>query len=136
METIEYIVIHPGHIIKPFKETHMSEKKHLYVLWINDDPVTAEKMVFMYTINSLKYEWWEEVTLIIWGATPKLVAEDAAIQAMIKEAQQAGVHVTACKACADQLGVTQALEDLKIEVKYWGQPLTDLLKNNERLLTI
>ena len=112
------------------------EKDHLYVLWTNDNPITAEKMVFMYTINSLVHGWWEKVTLIIWGATPKLVAEDAAIQAMIKEAQQAGVHVTACKACADQLGVTQTLEALKIEVKYWGQPLTELLKNNERLLTI
>ena len=27
----------------------MSEKTHLYVLWTNDNPVTAEKMVFMYT---------------------------------------------------------------------------------------
>jgi len=112
------------------------ENNHLYVLWTNDNPITAEKMVFMYTINSLVHGWWEKVTLIVWGATPKLVAEDAATQAKIKEAQAAGVHVTACKACADQLGVTQALEDMKIEVKYWGQPLTDLLKNNERLLTI
>ncbi|BBO77201.1 hypothetical protein DSCW_46180 [Desulfosarcina widdelii] len=112
------------------------EKDHLYVLWTNDNPITAEKMVFMYTINSLAQGWWEKVTLIVWGATPKLVAEDAAMQAKIKEAQQAGVHVTACKACADQLGVTQTLLDLQIEVKYWGQPLTDLLKNNERLLTI
>jgi len=112
------------------------EKNHLYVLWTNDNPITAEKMVFMYTINALAHGWWEKVTLIIWGATPKLVSEDAAIQAKVKEAQQAGVHVTACKACADQLGVTQALEDLRIEVKYWGQPLTALLKNNERLLTI
>jgi len=112
------------------------EKNHLYVLWTNDNPITAEKMVFMYTINALAHGWWEKVTLIVWGATPKLVSEDAAIQAKVKEAQQAGVHVTACKACADQLGVTQALEDLRIEVKYWGQPLTALLKNNERLLTI
>ena len=112
------------------------DNNHLYVLWTNDNSITAEKMVFMYTINSLVHGWWEKVTLIVWGATPKLVSEDAAIQAKIKEAQQAGVHVTACKACADQLGVTQALEDLKIEVRYWGQPLTELLKNNERLLTV
>ena len=112
------------------------EKTHLYVLWTNDNPITAEKMVFMYTINSLVPGWWEKVTLIVWGATPKLVSESEAVQAKVKEAIEAGVHVTACKACADQLGVTQALEDMKIEVKYWGQPLTDLLKNNERLLTI
>ncbi|MGA2107473.1 MAG: DsrE family protein [Syntrophorhabdales bacterium] len=112
------------------------DRTHLYVLWTNDDLVTAEKMVFMYTINSLVHGWWEKVTLIIWGAPAKLVSEDVAIQKKIKEALDAGVHVTACKACADQLGVTEALENLQIEVKYWGQPLTEILKNNEPLLTI
>ncbi len=112
------------------------DKTHLYVLWTNDNPITAEKMVFMYAINSLIHGWWEKVTLIIWGAPAKLVSEDLAIQKKIREALDAGVHVTACKACADQLGVTEALEKLQIEVKYWGQPLTEVLKNNEPLLTV
>ena len=112
------------------------DKTHLYVLWTNDNPVTAEKMVFMYTINSLIHGWWEKVTLIIWGAPAKLVSEDAAMQKKIREALDAGVHITACKACADQLGVTEALENLNIEVKYWGEPLTEVLKNNEPLLTV
>lgn len=111
-------------------------KTHLYVLWTNDNPVTAEKMVFMYTINSLIHGWWEKVTLIIWGASTKLVSKDANIQKKIKEALDTGVHITACKACADQLGVTETLEKLQIEVKYWGPPLTEILKNNEQLLTI
>ena len=112
------------------------EKPHLYVLWTNADPLTAENMVFMYTINSLLHGWWEEVTLIIWGATAALAGKDAKIQEMIKKAREAGVHVTACKACADQLGVTEVLHSQDIEVKYWGVPLTELLQNNERLLTV
>jgi len=114
----------------------MSEKTHLYVLWTNDNIMTAEKMVFMYTINSLKKGWWNDVTLIVWGATAKLVSENSSIQSLIKEANDAGVHVTACKACADQLGVTEDLEKLDIEVIYWGDPLTRILKNDETLLTI
>ena len=114
----------------------MGEKTHLYVLWTNDNPVTAEKMVFMYTINSLIHGWWEKVTLIIWGATAKLVSEDAKIQEKLKEALDAGVHLTACKACADQLGVTETLEKLNVEVKYWGIPLTEILTSGEKLLTI
>jgi hypothetical protein len=114
----------------------MSEKKHLYVLWTNADPITAEKMVFMYTVNSLLKNWWEKVTLIIWGATTKLVSEDENIQKMVEKALEAGVHISACKACADQLGVTKNLEKLNIEVKYWGIPLTEILKNEETLLTI
>ena len=93
-------------------------------------------MVFMYAINALKHGWWGEVTLIVWGAPTKLVAEDAGIQAKIGQALEAGVHISACKACADQLGVTETLEKLGIEVKYRGQPLTEILKNNEPLLTI
>jgi len=112
------------------------QQSHLYVLWTNDNPVTAEKMVFMYTINSLIHGWWEKVTLIVWGATTKLVSEDADIQKKIKEALDAGVHVTACKACADQLGVTETLKQLGVEVKYWGMPLTEILKNKGHLLTV
>jgi hypothetical protein len=114
----------------------MSKKTHLYVLWTNDNPITAEKMIFMYTVNSLIKGWWENVTLIIWGAPVKLVSEDVNIQKMVRKALEAGVHITACKACADQLGVTEILEKLNIEVKYWGVPLTEILKNDEKLLTI
>jgi hypothetical protein len=34
------------------------------------------------------------------------------------------------------LGVTEVLEKLGIEVKYWGEPLTEILKKNEPLLTV
>jgi len=114
----------------------MNKNKHLYVLWTNDNPVTAEKMVFMYTMNSLIKGWWEKVTLIVWGAPAKLVSDNTDIQKKVKEALECGVHITACKACADQLGVSDDLERLGIEVKYWGVPLTEILKNNETLLTI
>jgi len=76
------------------------------------------------------------VTVIIWGAPAKLSAENTEIQGKIKEALEAGVHVTACKACADQLGVTETLEKMNVEVKYWGEPLTKILKNGETLLTV
>ena len=114
----------------------MAEKDHLYILWTNDDPITSEKMVFMYGVNSLLRGWWDKVTLIIWGAPTKLSAENTEIQEKIKEALSAGMHVTACKACADQLGVTETLEKMNVEVKYWGEPLTKILKSNETLLTI
>jgi hypothetical protein len=112
------------------------EKTHLYILWTNDNPITAEKMVFMYAINSMRREWWSDVTVIIWGATTQLVAKNGDIQDKVQEALDAGVHLTACKACAEQLGVTEKLKEMGIAIEYWGQPLTELLKNNEQLLTI
>ena len=109
---------------------------HLYVLWTNADPLTAEKMVFMYTINSLKKGWWNEITLIIWGATAKLAGENLSVQEKIREALEQGVEISACKACADQLGYTEILEQMGIEVKYWGEALTGLIKDEEHLITI
>ncbi|MCG8638984.1 MAG: DsrE family protein [Desulfobacterales bacterium] len=114
----------------------MNEKDHLYLLWTNDNPVTAEKMVFMYTINALLNGWWKNVTLIIWGAPALLVSENTTIREKVEQALKAGVHVTACKACADQLGVTENLEKQGIEVIYWGDPLTKILKADETLITI
>ena len=114
----------------------MTEKTTLYILWTNDNVITAEKMVFMYAINAMRYGWWENVTLIVWGATAKLVAENERIQALIAEAREKGVYVTACKACADQLGVSETLETLGIDVEYLGIPLTNVLKNDEKLITI
>ena len=114
----------------------MSEPNKLYILWTNADIITSEKMVMMYAINSKTKNWWEEITVIIWGATAKLVSENAMIQEKIKLAQHVGVKFTACKGCADQLGVSEKLLELEIEITYWGEGLTDILKENEKLMTI
>ena len=93
-------------------------------------------MVFMYSFNGKKYNWWKEVTLIIWGASAKLSGEDEVIQLKIKELIEGGVHVTACEACADDLGVADKLDELGVEVKYWGQALTSVIKSDSHLITI
>jgi hypothetical protein len=115
---------------------HMISPDHLYILWTNADPITFEKMVSMYACNSLKHQWWKQVTVIVWGSTTKVTAENEQVQAQIKAMLEAGVLITACRACADQLGVTGILEDLGIDVMYWGEPLTELLKEKATLLTI
>jgi hypothetical protein len=114
----------------------VSDSDHLYILWTNADPVTAEKMVFMYAANALKFEWWKQVTIIIWGSTATLTAENASVQSHVKQMLGSGVEFSACKACADELGVTDALQELGIEVIYWGEPLTKLLRERSPLLTV
>jgi hypothetical protein len=54
----------------------------------------------------------------------------------MKSLLRAGVKVSACRACADQLGVTELLESLGIEVILWGVPLTEVLKGDDKLITI
>lgn len=106
------------------------------ILWVNDNPLTAHTMVFMYAVNAKLNHWWDEVDVIIWGPTAKLVSEDESIQNRIKLAQQAGVNVIACLSCAAQFGVVEQLECLGITVKKMGEPLTEILKREEKLITI
>jgi len=50
--------------------------------------------------------------------------------------REKGIHIIACKACADQLGVKESIEKLGIEVDYTGELLTSILKSKEALITI
>lgn len=114
----------------------MPTKNKLNILWTNDNFITSEKMVFMYGINARRKNLWDEVTIIIWGATTQLVSENKVIQDLIEEARLEGVHITACRACAEQLGVAEILEGLDIEVIYQAGPFTKILKDDEKLITI
>ncbi|QOX81021.1 DsrE family protein (plasmid) [Trichlorobacter lovleyi] len=114
----------------------METPRHLHILWTNDNPITAEKMVFMYALNGLKHNWWDKITIIIWGATTALTAADATIQEQLKGLVEGGVTISACKACSNELGVTDALRDLGFEVKYWGPGLTEILQSGSPLLSV
>jgi len=111
-------------------------KEKLYILWTNADPVTSELMVFMYSENAILHKWWDEITIIVWGATSKLISENKNIQKRLKEIADIGVNISACKSCADKLEVADKISELDIELKYWGEPLTKIIKENQKLITI
>ena len=114
----------------------MEGKKTLYILWTNADLDTARLMVMMYATNSMLNRLWDEVTVILWGSTVRLAAENALIQDLMRTAVQAGVKFSACTSCAHQLGVFEKLEALGIEIIPWTQPFTEILQNNEHVLSI
>ena len=107
----------------------------LFVLWSSGDREVATKMVFMYTLNAKLRGWWKDISLIVWGPSAKLVSEDKELQAEIIKIKEAGVELMACKACSDSYGVSDTLEELGIDVKYMGEPLTQLLKGNDKIIT-
>jgi len=107
----------------------------LVVLWTSGDREVALKMVFMYTFNARKYKWWDDITLVVWGPSAKLLSEDKELQDYIKKIKDAGVDLKACKGCSDQYGVSEKLEELGITVKYMGE-LTDYLKEGRHILTL
>ena len=108
----------------------------LYILWTNSDEIVFDKMVAMYARNSKIHGWWKNITIIIWGSTATLTAESDLVQLKLQELLQVGVKISACKACSDSLGTTDKLISLGVEVKYWGEDLTKILRNDEKLLSI
>lgn len=106
-------------------------KQKLALLWTNADKLTSLNMVLMYAKNSKLRGWWEEVELIIWGATAKLVVEDFDIQREVLATRDAGVKIGACQACARNLGVYDSLIELGFDVKSYGPVLTEYLNNDE-----
>lgn len=109
----------------------------LVVVWTNGDRDVAIRMAFMYTLNSKLHEWWDEVSLLVWGPSAKLLAEDTTLQDYIGKIKDAGVELLACKGCADSYGVSKVLANMGITVKYTGQELTDFLKAEDtKVITI
>lgn len=106
-------------------------KSSLVVVWSSGDRDVAEKMVFMYTLNSKLREWWKEVTLIIWGPSSKLITEDIELQEYLEKLKDAGVKLEACITCADMYRVSKKLTGMGIDVKPMGMPLTRYLKEEK-----
>lgn len=114
----------------------MDTEKTLYILWTNADIDTSINMVMMYAINSLSHGWWEKVTVIIWGAPAKLLADNKQVQDEVKYAMENGVKFSGCITCAKRLNVVDQLKDQGIELIPWGEPLTEILMKNGKLLTV
>jgi len=81
------------------------QTEKLAVLWVSGDRDVAEKSCLMYTHAAKRNGWFDEVVL------------------------------EACIACSDQLGVTEELLELGIDVKGMGVPLTSYLKEGYHVLT-
>jgi hypothetical protein len=107
----------------------------LVVVWTSGDPYVAERVAFMYTHNAKTQGWFQDVTLVVWGPSAKLISENIKLQEKVKAMQKDGVVVEACIACSNAYGVTEDLRKLGYDVKGMGKPLTDYLKNGAKVLT-
>ena len=107
----------------------------LAVIWTSGDPDVAHRVCFMYTHAAKTAGWFDEVVLVVWGPSARLLAGDKDLQKKIKQMSADGVIVQACVACADSYGVSQIFRDLGIEVKGMGKPLTEMLKSDWKVIT-
>jgi len=107
----------------------------LAVLWTSGDIDVAEKSCLMYTHAAKRNGWFDEVVLIVWGSSSRLLAENEALQEKVKAMIKDGVILEACIACSNMLGVTEELKALGIDVKGMGVPLTSYMKSGYHVLS-
>ncbi len=105
-------------------------QSRISILWTSGDPAVAEHVVMPYSFYSKKAGWFDEVRLIVWGPSSKLLSESEVFQKKIAELQEAGVKVEACLVCADSYGVSDQFREMGIEVIPMGKPLSDRLKSD------
>jgi hypothetical protein len=105
------------------------KQQRISILWTSGDPEVAEHVVMPYTLYSKTAGWFDEVRLIVWGPSSKLLSESAVFQEKIAELREAGVKVEACVVCADSYGVSDQFREMGIEVVPMGEPLSDRLKS-------
>lgn len=108
--------------------TEISNNDKLVVVWTSGDKEVAMKMVFMYTYNAKKNGWWDDITLLVWGPSSKLLTEDKELQDYVKNMLKTGINVLACKSCADMYDVSGKLEKIGVTVKHTGHDLTNFIK--------
>lgn len=119
----------PKNVEQNAPEAPKSDAEKLTIVWTSGDPEVAHRMVLMYGKAAKTNQWFDEVRLIIWGPSARLVAADKDIQAKLKEMKETGIILQACVVCADSYGVSDRLKELGIEVKPMGKPLSNIIRD-------
>ena len=101
----------------------------LFMLWTSGDPDVAHRMALMYSHAAKRFGWYDDVTLIVWGPSQRLLCADKDLKAKIKEMQGDGVKVEACIACAQTYGLVEDLKELGLPVIGQGGPLSAAMKD-------
>ena len=115
-------------------ETKGVEGSKLLILWTSGDKEVAYTVALIYPKVAKKSGWWDQIRIMIWGPSAKLLAEDPAMLPLIKDLQKEGIEIFACKWCAEQYGVGKKLEEMGVKVTYMGEPLTKMLKGDWKIL--
>ena len=120
-----------GAATRPAADDEPAGPTKLAVVWTSGDPEVAHRMTLMYAHAAQRNGWFDETRLIVWGPSARLLAADKDLQQKIAAMRDDDVIVEACVACADSYGVADRLRELGLEVKLMGEPLTELLRDDD-----
>jgi hypothetical protein len=106
------------------------------ILWTTDNKETAMNMVCLYAHNALLKGWMDDVEVLVWGASQRLIAEDEEVRVKVEMMARDGVKIVACLKCADTMNVTSSLESCGVSVYYTGELLSDWINSGETIVSV
>lgn len=106
-------------------------RNKLLIVWSSGEKEVAKKLVLLYGSVILERKYWDEATIMIWGPSARLLADDLELQQQFKIVQASGVDFNACVVCSDEYGVSEQLSNLGITLMHTGEMLTDALQSND-----
>ena len=101
----------------------------VFVVVSSGDPDVALEVGLVYPLNAKKEGWMDEVKVIFFGPSEKLVAYNTQVQERIRELQEAGIEVLACIWCAERMNITEVIEGLGVPVLSVGPIISQMLKD-------
>ena len=105
-------------------------KNKLLIVWSSGEKEVAKKLVLLYGSVMLERKYWDEATIMIWGPSAKLLAEDKELQERMLVVKNTGVRFNACVVCTDDYGVSDTLRSLGVDLIHTGEMLTESLQSD------
>jgi len=96
---------------------------------ISTSEVEKARTGLLYTINAKRNKWINDIKLIFFGPSEKLLLEDEIIQQYAEEFRLTDESVVACKFIAEQEKTEEKLTALGIEVEYVGEMISNYIKD-------
>ena len=82
----------------------------------------------MYANNVLKYGWLDDLKVILFGPSEKLIVQDEGVWIEVKRLNEM-IGTIACKAISDEYKTSSELEKRGVKVEYVGKIVSDLIKD-------
>ncbi|QSZ41673.1 DsrE family protein [Sulfurimonas aquatica] len=108
-----------------------SKKNRLLIVWSSGEIEVAKKLILLYGSVMLQRKYWDEATIMIWGPSAQVLAENSDLQERVKVVQATGVKFNACVVCTDDYRVSKELENMGIELIHTGEMLTEALQSDD-----
>lgn len=109
----------------------------LVIVSSGEEAVEKALTGMMFAINAKKHNWLENVNLMFFGPSEKMIAkgENEQVSGLLKQAIELGITPVACRAISEREDISMELKGLGIDVEYVGTILSSYIKKDYQVLT-